>query len=289
MPIATATRPKASPKSPLLTAGSEPTPAPQLSSEANYDSTDRIVLPLNKLPKDPKKGWQFGTDPRVSDVLLGHRGTKGISGRHFRITITPHFRVNLHEKSRYGTAVGYDGQAKDMVLKDDKWLLSFEPGAQKQWKEVIIYVPDADGLAFKIEFPNHRVGGLEYEENLRAFLEASGTALPSVSVLGLDSNPTTAALSRQPRTPGKRRILLNDRKIGRGDFGQVHLVTDARDGHFYAAKTFNPPTPTRNGGKKRKLNNADWLRWLAGIRNEVAIMEENPHVSVAPSWFMSLV
>ena len=34
----------------------KPTPAPQLSSEANYNSTDRIVLRLNKLPKDPKKG-----------------------------------------------------------------------------------------------------------------------------------------------------------------------------------------------------------------------------------------
>lgn len=131
----------------------EPTPAPQSSPEGNYDSADRVLLRLDKLPKDLKKGWQFGTDPLVSDVLLGHRGTKGISSHHFHIAITKQFRVELHEKSRYGTAVGYDGQAKEVVLKEDKWLLSFEPGAQKQWKYIIIYVPDADGLAFKIEFP----------------------------------------------------------------------------------------------------------------------------------------
>src|SRR6266576_1300185 len=50
----------------------EPTPAPGPPSEqANYNSADRIMLRLDKLPKDPTKGWQFGTDPRVCDYLLG--------------------------------------------------------------------------------------------------------------------------------------------------------------------------------------------------------------------------
>ena len=89
----------------------------------------------------------------------------------------------------------------EAVLKDDKRLLSFEPGAHEQWEEIIVYVPDDEGLAFKIELPNHRKGGPEYWKNLQAFVEERRTALPPVSGLGLDSNPPTAPISRQPRNP----------------------------------------------------------------------------------------
>ena len=257
----------------------EPTPAPQPSPEARCESGDRILLRLDKPPKDSKTGWKFGTDPRVSDVLLGHRGTSGISSSQFYITITEQFHVELHERSRYGTVVSYDGQAKNVILKDDKRLLSFEPGAQKQWKDIIVYVPDANGLAFKIEFPSHRVGGSEYRENLRAFFKGCNTALPSVSGLGLDSNPPTAPPSRQPRTPCKLTVYFDDGEIGRGEYGLVRKYIDMRAGKFYAAKKFNSEVPTRPSGKKRKLDEDGWFE---GIRNEVAIMKKNPHVSVPP-------
>jgi hypothetical protein len=104
--------------------------------------------------------------------------------------------------SRYGTCVGHDGQGKKSTVKDDKRLLSFEPGATKQFKEVRIYAPDEYRLAFDIEFPNHRSGGGgEYWQNLQTFVDNSRKALPPVDGLGLDSNPTTAPFSRQPRTP----------------------------------------------------------------------------------------
>lgn len=248
----------------------EPTPARSSSPEINYDC---IILRLDKPPKDPSKGWQFGTNPRVSDVLLGHRGTTNISGRHFYITITEQLRVELHENSRFGTAVGYNGKVKDLVLKDDKWLLSFEPAAKNPWYEVVIHVPDQHGLSFKIEFPNHSIGGQEYLENLSAFVEESRKALPSVSGLvsglGLDSNPSTAPLSGQSHNPSKRPIYFDDEEIGNGAFGHVWRVFDLREGHVYAAKYFTPQDSKKSD--------------LEAIRNEVKIMKENPHVSVTPS------
>lgn len=263
----------------------ESTPAPGPSPEqTNYNSADRIVLRLDKPPRDPTK-WQFGTDPRVCDCLLGHRGTIGISSRQFCIVLTQLFWIELHDMSRYGTCVSHDGQAEDVVFKDDKRLLSYEPGARKQWKEVIIYVPDADGLAFKIEFPNHRVGGVEYRRKLQEFVDDSRRALPPVDGLGLDSNPSTAPLSRQPRTPHKRPNYLDDKEIGRGEFASVIRVIDARDGQVYAAKKFKPPFWTRNDSKKRKLEQEDWLK---GIRNEYMIMKANPHVSPTPLLFHDL-
>jgi hypothetical protein len=263
----------------------EPTPAPGPSPEqANYYSADRILLRLDKPPKDPTRGWQFGTDPRFCDYLLGHRGTNGISSRQFCITITQSFWVELYDQSRYGTCVGHDGQAKHVVVKDDKRLLSYGPGA-KQWEEVIIYAPDAKRLAFKIEFPNHHVGRDEYWRKLQAFVDDSRRALPSVDGLGLDSNPPTAPISRQSRTPRKLPIYLDDEEIGHGEFASVIRVIDARDGQVYATKKFKPPLWTQNDNKKRKLEQEDWLK---GIRNEYTIMKNNPHVSPTPLLFHDL-
>lgn len=135
------------------------------------------------------------------------------------------------------------------------------------------------GLHSKSSSPNHRVGGREYWANLWAFVEERKIAIPSVSGLGLNSNPSTAPLSRQPRTPHKRPIYLHDGEIGQGAFGQVRRVIDAREGNFYAAKKFKPLPPTRKNIKKRKLDEENWLE---GIRNEIAIMKKNPHVSGTP-------
>lgn len=87
-------------------------------------------------------------------------------------------------------------------MKDDKRFLYFEPGAKKKFKEVRIYAPDENGLAFDIEFPNHRLGGGgEYWQNLQAFVDDSRKAIPrphlSVVNLGLPVNsPSTWTMKR---------------------------------------------------------------------------------------------
>ena len=68
----------------------EATPAAQeLSSNDDYreyDSTHRLQLTFGKKPKDPTKGYCFGTNLEKCDVFLGDRGAYGISGSHFYIT-----------------------------------------------------------------------------------------------------------------------------------------------------------------------------------------------------------
>ena len=132
-------------------------PASQTSGESQTKSGDQIWLRLDNPLKDPKNGWCFGIDPSVCDVLLGHRGTRYISRHHFYITITERFRVELRDESTHGTVVGHDGQAKDVTLRKDKRLLFYAPSEPQHWKEIkIVAQPKADnGLAFKIEFPNH--------------------------------------------------------------------------------------------------------------------------------------
>ena len=253
----------------------EPTLAPLMPSEEDHGATDCILLTFDKLPKNPLNGWQFGTNEDSSDVFLGHRGTAGISSRQYNITIDENFCIFLHDfHSSYGTAVGYDHQKHDEVRKKETWFLSYKPGIPNRWNDITIY---SGGLAIKIEFPNQEAGRPQYIENLRAFFEQSTIALPPVHALGLDSNLTTAAPS-QPRTPNQQPIYFDDGLIGRGEFGEVRRVIKTRDGKCYAAKTFFPPPkgPKRDK-KKRKRDEEDWL---VRVRNEIAIMADNPHVSV---------
>ncbi|KAL9003068.1 MAG: hypothetical protein Q9188_004035 [Gyalolechia gomerana] len=132
------------------------------------------------MPKDLSKGWQFGTSPSSSDILWGGGRTKGISARHFNITVANNLRVMLHEDSTYGTAVSYDGEAKTEVRKRNTWILSFEPGAHRQWTEVIVHVPNTTGLVFTIDFPNQMLGPPNYIAHLRELISASNVALPQV-------------------------------------------------------------------------------------------------------------
>lgn len=93
----------------------------------------------------------------------------------------------------------------------------------------------------EIEFPNHAAAHPEYIKNLQAFADRCAAAaearaqVPAVEALGLDSEPTTQAASEAP-TPSERLIYYKGRRIGKGQFGEVHLVFRARDGLVFAAK-----------------------------------------------------
>ncbi|KAL9638261.1 MAG: hypothetical protein Q9164_001664 [Protoblastenia rupestris] len=256
----------------------EPTPAPESSSKC-IDSAVFLLLTLNDKPKNPLRGWQVGTDLLSSDVLLGYRGSSGISGRHFRITIAEDLSVWLLDESTYGTAVGYDGMAKHETQSKNEWILSYMPNRRNEWKEVVVYVPGANGLAFKIEFPNHEAGGQGYLAHLQAFWKESNTALPPVNIMGLDSNPTTAVPS-QPRTPYQKPIYIDGGFLGQGQFGEVRKFINTRNGHCYAGKKFHPQDQVLKAREKRKR---DEERRLQRFRNEFEIMDKNPHVSLTLS------
>ncbi|MCJ1465456.1 hypothetical protein MMC07_004074 [Pseudocyphellaria aurata] len=263
----------------------DPTPAPGSPSESlKYDSIDHIVLSFNEKPKDILKGWQFGTNPDSSDVLLGHRGATGISGRHFLITITEKFCVELQEDSQYGTAVRYDGQAENEIRKKTTWLLASEPGKPRDFETITICVPHKKACVFTIEFPNHEAGQFEYRAALQRFCEERQKALPPVSALGLISDRTTAAPSKPVSPPGQPIYLkLNEQSLGSGTFGEVYKVFRARDGQVFAAKKFFPPDQSdEHKEKKIKLDKEDWLN---SIKNEVAIMSIDPHVGLTLSYF----
>lgn len=234
----------------------EPTPAPSAADEdqnqSRYMQTKNegasLVVTFDQLllSQSLAQGVQFGTKPSSAHILLGHRGTRGISARHCNINVDDNLGIWLHDySSTHGTAVGCDGQNQKEVRRRETWILAYAPGEKHPFRVTTIH---AAKLALEIHFPNHEAANPQYVENLRlladrckeaAAVVKSKDRFPAVEELGLDSGPATEAASEAP-TPGERPIYYKAESIGKGAFGEVHKVIKTRNGKFFAAKTFKP-------------------------------------------------
>ncbi|KAA6413300.1 MAG: AGC kinase [Lasallia pustulata] len=251
----------------------EATPAQEQSNDDHreYDSTHRLQLTFDKKPKDPTKGYCFGTNLQKCDVLLGDRGAHGISGLHFYITFDDIFddgkHLILRDKSTNGTAVSYSGQASKEVRHDFTWILDLKREEGK-W-EVEVHV---QGLEFKVELASHETCQAKYNEKVEDFLIYSRTAPPPLDGLELDSHRTTA----QPLTPRQYPIYIRERGLGRGSFGGVDKVINVSTGAIDARKEFYEPQWAK-GKERRKQQREDWLNQ---VRREIRIMKDNPHENI---------
>ncbi|KAK3073723.1 hypothetical protein LTR53_004420 [Teratosphaeriaceae sp. CCFEE 6253] len=235
----------------------DPTPAPDPSSSLgsttlgrDLATVDHLVLRFSDQLTSPLQGVQVGSGVR-SDILLGARGTKGVSARQGTITVDDNLRVFYTDSSTHGSSVGYGGQAIIEVRRRDRWILAYEPGKRAPWKNVEICVAiDITQLAAQ---PT-------YVANLRAFRERCSSAIPPVDALDLVDNafPPTEPASHA-HTPGNQAIYIDAGPLGKGAFGEVRRAIKARDGEVYAIKRFFPPKalaiihqPAERGGGKRK-------------------------------------
>ncbi|KAL8857399.1 MAG: hypothetical protein Q9178_006026 [Gyalolechia marmorata] len=257
-----------------LSAGSRATTPAQLSqSSTDLESSERIVLRFSDSSINPAKGLQFGTNPKTSDILLWHSGVRGISSLHFVFAVQADGSWYLEDShSRFGTAVGYDDQAKDKWRREDRWIIAHKPKDDKQWKELVVY---AGRVAFKVNFPNQHAGRPEYEHRLQDLIRRSRTALPAIDALDMDSHSSTLAPNDGTPDVGLPPIYIDHGKIGHGTFAEVYKVMSTRDGKFYAMKKFVQPAE----GKKRKW---DQQCWCDTKRREAEIMQKNAHRNVMP-------
>ncbi|KAL8904664.1 MAG: hypothetical protein Q9207_003113 [Kuettlingeria erythrocarpa] len=230
-----------------------------------------IRLTFHPPPKDPAKGYAFGTNEQKCDVVLAHRGVRDTSGVHFHIkfdVIRGERCLVLTDSSTNGTAVSYDGQAEEEVRHHFPWILNLDKEDGK-WK-VKVHVR---WLAFNVEFASHQTCEAEYEENATKFLELSRTADPPLGGLGIDSYTTEVAPS-QSRTPGQRPIYIHEEPLGKGSFGKVDRVINVSTGAVYAHKTFHEPLWAKYTERERRRERE---KWLDKIRREIRIMMEHPH------------
>jgi len=259
------------------------------SDEEELSVVDRLIVTFDKLLESEsfENGLQFGTDLLSSHILLGHRGTKGVSAKQCNIIVDDNLCIWLHDyHSAHGSAVGYNGQNHNEVRKRETWILAFEPGQEDPFGKITIH---SGSLAVEIKFVNHTIAAPQYVENLRAFVRKRKAAalknkeeLLPVGGLGLNSEPPTEAPTEPPIINDKP-IYFHGQFVGKGAFGEVYKVIRIRDGKILAAKVFRSAS-TKPTSKKRKLDGID-PAWLIQIRREFTLMKENPHVN-APQVFL---
>ncbi|KAK5713945.1 hypothetical protein LTR15_010851 [Elasticomyces elasticus] len=239
---------------------------------------DRLIVTFSELCalNGLEKGLQLSTSLNLSHILLGHRGTKGISGRQCNITVDDAHRIWLHDyDSEFGTAVEHNDQNGHEVRKKETWLLRFPCGAQDRFSFTTIRFRH---FAIRIDFPNHDEQNPRYVQKLQEFVDkiksAAQTSTVDSSVLSLSTAPSTQAPS-EAVTPHERFIYYGVAEVGKGTFGRVTKTIRARDGKAFACKTFLPP-PNPN---KRQWDEPD-PTWLMNIRREFVILRDNPHPNV---------
>ena len=224
------------------------------STPAVHQPKSQIQLTFNNKPKDLEKGFVFGSDLRICDIFLGERGA-GFSGQQFCITFNERGEVIFKNTSRKKAQVDYNGE--DPSRRNQfTWILF---GTYKNIKIIL----GKDDLIFKIKWPENReFCPAEYEAHRNAYFKERRSALPPLSQLDMESQPTTAVPTVQysPRQepPGQEPIYLLEEELGRGGFGTVHKAVDVSTGDVHAAK---------------KFHHGDW-------KQEVDILMSLSHVSV---------
>ena len=179
------------------------------------DTEPEIRLTFDKPPKDPSKGFVFGSDKPICDVYCGV-AEDGIGREMFRITFNDNgdvtFRTMAQERA---TRVTYNIQEGGKHT-DCTWI--FFPEADK------IRVRVADRIDFDVILPQNQSEKEHYETNRSSYLEASRSMISSMSqprVTRLPNTRTTAEMSKLNMEPYYYRG--GDRFLGQGTFGKVLL------------------------------------------------------------------
>ncbi|KAL8710167.1 MAG: hypothetical protein Q9220_005250 [cf. Caloplaca sp. 1 TL-2023] len=266
----------------------EPTPALPSASDSGQDteSANSLLLKFEQLKSANE--IQFGTDEKVSHILLKFSGIKAVSRRQFVIVVRPDNTISLKDQhSSYGTRVTHDGNV-EKELAPKEYILAGRPGLSKGWNEVVIHTGN---LAYTIDFPNHPAGSPEYLRNLKAFRERNSADVALFSALDFHSNPTTEEPS-QPFTPhGKERSgYLDVSTIASSSSRTIVLVQSMRDWKFYVRKTIltypRPPQPKgkrkrdrKTSGEEEKEQNAHEA-WFKNFRSQMELLKTIDHPNI---------
>ncbi|KAK0303701.1 hypothetical protein LTR82_017449 [Friedmanniomyces endolithicus] len=235
----------------------ESTPAVVLENHSGYLAlTFSDLFALVKDGKLPSlnDGIRFGTDPNHCHVLLGYRGTPGISGQHYTIS------------------VNQDLSNGGQLRRNERWILANPVGHPGPYSRIVI---QAGRVYLSVDLHNHASADSKYRENLqRLYAECQKAAhdrdesTTSFDGLDLNSYPSTAAASGAI-TPDTRPLYYSTAVLGKVEFGEVSLVVQARTGKYFAGKTFF------NHNKKRHAGERDEA-WRRNIRREYDIASQNP-------------
>ncbi|EEH04567.1 serine/threonine-protein kinase [Histoplasma capsulatum G186AR] len=201
-------------------------------NDSGYNDEPRgsLQLTFNNPPKDITRGFVFGTEKKICDVLLARRKRQGISGVHFCITFESENHLVLRDISTKNTAVSYNRWGEKYKRRGFKWILNLDNEPRK------ISIHLFDGFRLDITLPNHASCLKEYYENVNSYVKESQDSVLALGGLNVPSQDPT-----RQRTPLDDPIYFPLRIIGSGTYGTVWKVIDVSTGISYASKKLHSP------------------------------------------------
>ena len=151
-----------------------------------------LALGFDQSPKDMSRGFIFGSDPEICDVLLAENNHSGMSGNHFSISIdwrtgNPLITCLTPEKGSTGIRI--------------KLGLTFSLFLQNEWKVLdpgetaIIMISET--MKIVVHSPGLNARGSVYRNNLEDYFHEYQDAVPEMAHLKLfDSDPTPLLVHR---------------------------------------------------------------------------------------------
>lgn len=210
----------------------------------DYGCYPSLQLTFNPEPKSTR-GFIFGTDRNCCDIIFPQ--LRYISRRHCSITFDEKRRLVLHDLSRHGTIVTYDGKGGEK-RRNFTWILSGDEALPES--KIILQIQD---IRFHLIVSRPKMHQDLYIANVDRFLQAArGTNEPSFGPFGIHSTKSTASQSgtQTPQAP----IYIFQEELGRGGFSIVNRIWDVSTGSLYASKEF------------RNINGFDWELEVSNTR-----------------------
>lgn len=187
----------------------------------------RLELTFDMEPKNPERGFTFGSDRKQCDVWLRK---KGISGIHFSVTFDKEGQLLLRDTSRLGTWVSLNGQRSSHARDHSTLVLGPDTSLQIDFGDD--HVPQ-----FAIRVPKHKSVDASFQAKRGLYMERSEKVDAALGLLDLSSQATTAQPSRA-MSPRRRPWYFKESVIGKGSFGVVFRAREISSGHTYALKEF---------------------------------------------------
>lgn len=199
-----------------------------------------LHLRFNPLPKDPTRGFVFGSDEVKCDIVLKDNGSRGISRVHFFVDFNwVSGLARLNNLSRYGTGIHspcIDNGDHYLRIRESRILY---PSEQSR--------VTAGTMQFDVSFPvlNEQDMPL-HQRNWRDLHTQWRQAVPNIGELGIQTTPAITQYAAIRK--GAHRTYILHGQINKGSFGIVRMATD-NAGNRFAAKAFErvkKPIPTIN-------------------------------------------
>lgn len=199
-----------------------------------------LHLRFSPSPKEPTRGFVFGSDEVKCDIVLKDDGSRGISRVHFFVDFNwVSGLARLNNLSRYGTGIHSPCMDNgDHCLRNRERRILY-PSEQTR--------VTAGSLQFDVSFPDLNEQDMPlHQRNWKDLHTHWRQAVPNIGELGIQTTPAITQYAAVRK--GAHRTYILHGQINKGSFGIVRMATDDA-GNRFAAKAFErvkKPTPTIN-------------------------------------------